>query len=541
MPEYQYEFKAKESGFVNMEYSLNNLKVIRMSYKELVAVSFAIWCLSLLFLGISTYSSEHQYYGYQILLFGWLSPLVFNFAWYANLFYLFGLISLARGKMPIGSPIIASVLSLDMFRYGEQLKDTGGSTIPVYGYGWGAILWLIAIYTLSIAAGKRGIEPESGYNEFDLRSARFLGVLLLSILVFGTFVLSVYQRIIANDDESELLYGVAFKRGFVCSRDNPEPVNPIQDFTGPLEIKHIGRAPSPFQHIKSQLLWGIPSIRVNKRDYFLDVEDESFVISVEGQGSPQAILEVNRTSGKDIRMKLTETSTSRQIVDFTWKHDKSRFYCPTYSTYTKFDVYPRRLLMEAIGIYESKPHRKKNFPKRKDRSVEGTIVGRTKIELISNAENVVQLSNGNAVVKDDMGLRMNCPENVGWKIKERNKLFPYEVPFEIDGTYYHLDRRSKLNYVTCQQGSVYLYRIYSNKESHFIQLQNRDIATFRKIWDEKVDFDKNQIEETKQLRLTSIELNGDLLQINLIDTIKDELIHLEAPFIHGESGLTVPM
>jgi len=63
-------------------------------------ISLATWCCSLFLPGLSLYSENKPLFGFEILLTGWMSPLMLNFAWFANVFFVFGLAKLLSGGAP---------------------------------------------------------------------------------------------------------------------------------------------------------------------------------------------------------------------------------------------------------------------------------------------------------------------------------------------------------------------------------------------------------------------------------------------------------
>ena len=266
--------------------------------ERLAFAAIIVWCVSLALPGIVLYGRHEDLYGYEILLLGWMSLLVANFAWYANIFFIFGIFRLLGGRAISTTAFLAVFLSLDTFRFSEMLLNEGGATAPVFGYGWGAVLWFAAIWLLVAAAGARKIEKAG-----DISSERVSGLRLRSIglglsLAIIAFVglLAIYQRLVANTAEYERLDGVAVKWGKVCSVPDPVVIEPISGFSGTLEVdtgKNYIRARYPFNQVKTLLSWGIPIVRMENTDYsYGNHVVEAEPMSVPATGTPAAVLYV---------------------------------------------------------------------------------------------------------------------------------------------------------------------------------------------------------------------------------------------------------
>ena len=149
---------------------------------RLAGASLGLWVISLLLPGIITGGMGESLPGYEILITGWLSPVVFNFAWYANPVYLLTGIGLFLGKTAPRSSLLSVVLGFDMFRLSELASSVGN--YEIYGLGWGAIVWLAALLLMMAAAGMRQIEvrpiiwwEDRGYEW--LKTAAFISLFLM--------------------------------------------------------------------------------------------------------------------------------------------------------------------------------------------------------------------------------------------------------------------------------------------------------------------------------------------------------------------------
>ena len=342
--------------------------------KRLAGMAFIIWLCSLPLTGIKLYfhiyAKEAWIYGYNILATGWLSPFVGNFAWFANLFFLYGVVKLRAGKPAITSSIIAAILSLDTFRFDQLLMNAGGSTAPVYGYGWGAVLWFLSLYLLMVAAGKREVEIAKESNkENQNKWLQSVGLILLGFTICTAGYFAIYDRITGNKFENQRLAGIAFKRGKICQVELTD-IAPISNFSGPLELvideKEAHADYYAFQP-KELLRWGILTVRFKGYDYFLD---NSEVISTRAvETKPMAILKVTEHQnfmsygmGNSnnywqiyIHATLVETATNRTVFDQTWGSENLHggsifFFCPDYKNSPNEYEQPRRLLIQALNL-----------------------------------------------------------------------------------------------------------------------------------------------------------------------------------------------
>lgn len=344
-----------------------------LSSKTLSQFALILWGLSLALTGFSFYSFQRPpISGIYILGIGWLSPLLFNVAWFANIFFLYGIKRLISGKPAFFPAIFAVLFSLDLFRFERFPLNEAGSETPVYGYGWGAVLWLLSIAIMLAAAGSyRHESNENTIPKIWLKWLRPLGfVLFLTILGMSGYFY-VTDREIANANELKRLEGIAFKRGKVCSDQTPTVGEPIANFTGTLLIIGDNFNGLRYSHfdIEELLRWGIPTIRFKGYDYYLrpdaladDRITEEELVEVQSSGLPSAILEVSTEKTKQgrilaINTKLTEASTNRLVFNQRWVREPvpsngGRYHCPDYNSFPRKGEDPRRLVLEALRMQE---------------------------------------------------------------------------------------------------------------------------------------------------------------------------------------------
>jgi hypothetical protein len=72
--------------------------------------------------GLVLYAEQRRMTGAEILALGWLSPLIGNFAWFANALFLWSLLRLGFGKPAVGLALLSTLLSLDAFRLGRPVR-----------------------------------------------------------------------------------------------------------------------------------------------------------------------------------------------------------------------------------------------------------------------------------------------------------------------------------------------------------------------------------------------------------------------------------
>ncbi|GEM_PF-2833759 len=318
----------------------------------LTIAALVIFLASLPFNCIASYTSKHSMYGFSILLLGWLGPLVGTFAWYANLFFCYSTIRLLKGKTVVISPIIAVLLSLDTFRYTEILLNEGGATVPVYGYGWGAILWFLSLGVIWLAAGIRSAQEGS-----NGKATCFIAALFTVALVSATSYFYFYDRNNATPAEATRLKGIAFKRAAVCKEPTAMPTVTSVSVIGPLEI--VGD-PSKFG---VDIFWDSPFfflrhgqsiVRVGGLDYFwVDSRDSRELIAKMASSKPEAQLKIDSTFDK-VNIELKLASEAKPVFSYHWEKQKNtRFTCPEIER----NLQPSQLVLNALSLPEAEKHK----------------------------------------------------------------------------------------------------------------------------------------------------------------------------------------
>lgn len=344
-----------DSAFINRSTEPGSAHVPSIYAHRLGQLSLVLWLLSLLLPAWALYNGD-QTPGYYVLMTGWLGPIVGNIAWFANVFFLSAAVKLVFHDRP--APISASVgmlVALDTLRYDEVLLNEGGTTAPIYGYGAGAILWLAAISILLMATGFKLASKRQGEGIVSSHWALACclgGGAMLALLVIFSAAFSVRDRLVANPTERIRLASVAFKRGPVCSADDPRPLAQLR-LAGPLGLRN-------YDHVyplnpEALLEWGIPVVRSEGKDfYFRNPSDPKTMDFSYAKGNANIQLEVVKKYSQEsfegfIRISMKSAESGAVAFDHTWRNEHGfRQMCPSYFSFPKEDQEPRKLVTSAL-------------------------------------------------------------------------------------------------------------------------------------------------------------------------------------------------
>ena len=128
---------------------------MKTSWRTISIVLGLAWAASLA-LPAATFGNEQGelWYGWAVLLLGWLGFFLGEFAWAANFLFAAALILLVRGRPPLvwGMMIgvLTSMLAADALTW-NQVYQTGGGVAPVLAYWSGYYLWVLATFTAGVA------------------------------------------------------------------------------------------------------------------------------------------------------------------------------------------------------------------------------------------------------------------------------------------------------------------------------------------------------------------------------------------------------
>jgi len=475
----------------------------RPSAKTLSHVALSLWVASLALTGLVLYAKQQRMTGVGILALGWLSPLIGNFAWFANPLFLWSLLRLRFGKPAVGLALLSVLLSLDAFRFSKYLLNEGGGSTPVYGYGWGFVLWLAALLVLLAAAGTRQIETrlEANSEENIDEWLRPMGFALCITMLITAGYLAIQDRTHANGIERERLSGLAFKRGPVCRAAEPSVQQPMGRNSGPVEVKFSEGAYSgieyPFNRPTDLLEWGIPIVRFAGRDYsYASAGDGKVLTSVPASTPPAGVLAVavSVVEGRQqIGAKLVEQYSERTVFDQVWRQEAQGVrYCPDYSIFPKEGEQPRKLMSEALSV-QSPPSGVQGQVARPrepaDNRVNAVILSNTVGPGLAESSNqqparsVEGQGNVASARRPWMGNR-NCPSHVGWDgwgAAGSPVSVNTGVPFMVGDRAFYPGYRDSFK-ALCEGDHAYLFFGVVRGDKYYLTIEKRMLSDFRQVW-----------------------------------------------------------
>lgn len=214
---------------------MNDKITNKPTLRLLLVLSGLFWLCSLPFLTYTFKTAGYnEYIGLNVLLIGWLAPLMLNFAWYSNLFIFYIFIQFFNFK----KSLVIAITSLLLLSHTSYVHDSimineNGNTASIYGFGLGYILWFTSIYILTIAVGLRNQEAHP-----DSKNSRFIlygGIILLCGNTLFTIIKSTIDYTTASSLERQHLLesGTIYKRGAVCTKEYKtkkfsQPVNTLE-------------------------------------------------------------------------------------------------------------------------------------------------------------------------------------------------------------------------------------------------------------------------------------------------------------------------
>lgn len=442
------------------------------------------------------YQQKHVI-GLEVLAVGWLGLLGMSFAWIANPLFLLSIVRLRRGKTASIPSILAAVVALDTARFTQYPLDEGGGSSAIYGYGWGAVIWFAALSILLLAAGTREYE-RSMMAAGSVRmppgaSLRPLGFVCLALVLVSAASLAVFDRVRSNTFEKSRLAGAAFKRGAVCGEERSETVTPISGFSGALELRldeNTNRYRSgPIGGPDTLLQWGIPTVRFNDQDYWVDTAIARPVIVSQPAGGPtSATLDVSKDNKKSLFRARLADSEGRIVFDQIWRGEKAYGrYCPEFSDFPSADDDPRRLLVQSLGIAKgSDDLRQKlsnglNWDYRVAATVESSPQHGQGIPQHSQASLPAQFG-GPPIQRSLLPLNRNCPEDVGWEFPRPGAGIPNANSFRVGDKAFYF-QRGGLSHAWCaDNGFVYLYSGLKTRDAYLLHVERRTLPELSLQW-----------------------------------------------------------
>lgn len=507
-------------------------------------IALALWFCSLPFTGLTLYSQQQHLLGYEILMAGWLSPLMLNFAWFANVFFLYAVYRMLIGKTPTISAVLATLLSLDTLRCTEILLDEGGGASSVYGYGWGAVLWFFSIFMMLFAVGNRRSETNPSNQGLRKRYwVQSLGLILILCTLVATSYFAVNDRIVASPTETQRLSRIAFKRGEICSALDPVVTSPIRVIHGSVEIvqgKSVLMAIYPFSQVKQLLSWGIPVVRIGGNDYsFESTAQGELLTSIPATGAPAATLFISEDDQRSISAKLVENGTNRTVFEQLWKREaypaERAYYCPDYKSFPGISDQPRKLIMQALTLRAAQStERDPGWDA--DESVEGVIIWKNNSEntqkIKGNRERESSASDKGGIIQYS-ALNTNCPTGVGWNGENHDSTLNVGLPFIVNGKSYFLGGGGRLR-ALCEGEHAYVYMTSSRGGNYYLKIQKRNLRDFQREWSVFVAISDIDLSSgADSLKVTSIRKEPGSIAFELASEFSGQAFLIQAPLIEN--------
>jgi hypothetical protein len=487
-----------------------------LSASVLCWLALACWTGSLLLPALGS-STEKRFIGVEALLGGWGAIYFGNFAWLANVWFIWASLRVLAGRKSDGLAFWAFVFSLDAFRLSRYLQNEGGSFAQVYGFGWGAVLWWLAMALIVAASGSLpNPDPGKRSKPAQWTMLKPIGLMLFGIIVIGVTFVAVTQRSTASVLEQKQLTGYAFKRTSVCTKEVNGVRVLLPHLDGPLLVDLPPKRSEslyPFERPEKLLLWGIPSVRIGGRDFRLThMGEELMLTSSPAKGHVGAILTV-RQSGAQLDVDLT-TSDGRMAFAQQWLKMPDGKECPEYSFIPKPEQPPRRLLVESLGLAPVAELPRVSQPS----PTPGALVAR--IDSWSNS---------------DAGRTAGCPTNIGWIDQ------PYPRPigaidlpsgFQIGEQVYYPKKLGSFQ-ARCVGHNIYLNQIVSMRTQGLrVLLQKRDSADFRLISTAAIDIESAILDtEERNFRIIDITEQPDGVTLKLVKSAKEPAVLIKANLV----------
>jgi len=496
-----------------------SLVISNISSHNLVYSALILWFISLTLPVFGEFSSpdenNHLGQGFYILLMGWMALFQLNFAWLANIFFLAGLGLRPKSYAYSG---LAVVFSLDTLRFTEYLANEGGSTRAITTYGWGAVIWGLAMCLLLWAnekydyEEKQKIVEKTGQKLKQSYIGAFLFFLLLSLSVFW----AISDRVNASDNELYNLKHYAFKKGDICRLQPEEFIEriPLDRQHGPLEIVVVDKTKDytrgSIANPKRLVSAGIPWVRY-QGDFHLEKDSNTIVIAEAEATPPFATIFVKdiREDDEDyVEVKLVETSANKVIFEQRWNFKTYFKACPDYyfhSWRNRLDV-PSRMLFEALNLPITEPGSRAVIAPQEAKEIEVKV---SKYELNSEHRIIATMRGRNK----QNGIEFND----SFKINNRTYI-----------------GRSDLRNLLVQDGRLYKYSINksSGKKKAAVYIREIYPDSFSTRWYASVPVEVPDvlIDRTgiSKLVVKSIHEKNGKLSVTVIDVIEMEKIDIQA-------------
>lgn len=152
------ELEVCQESQVRMESVLHFIKFDRIAWPAVALfLGGLLWVLSLT--QVVFYTSEDNVMGIWVLLTGWMGFAMFQFAWYANLLALLGLLLMYRQPNRAMALAVAAVLLAGQAFWFDTIPNET-SSVPVLDLGLGFWFWYASMVLITL-----GIIFDSGDRE----------------------------------------------------------------------------------------------------------------------------------------------------------------------------------------------------------------------------------------------------------------------------------------------------------------------------------------------------------------------------------------
>lgn len=500
------------------------------SSTTLSLIALALWIASLAFPALMFFPEKRVIYGYEILGGGWAGIFVLNIAWFANVLFWWTFFEISLKKVATNRALLTFLIALDAFLFFKMPYPFAVGLSPVYGYGWGAVFWLISICVLVAAAGsletkKREVASIALGNKSELGGGKLLALgIFLSFIFFALAAFWAYHdHSRGNEMEKERLSGLAFKKRAVCKDSTVEISKPVLNRLGALTVINLNKevSPDPFHRAEKIVQWGIP-VRVAGKDIQRIREGEDSFLKVSpAVGEAAATLYVSATATNGVvtqtSAKMVEAISDRLVFDQTWRMEPGGgMFCPDFSPDPNPGEQPRKLLLAAYGIAD-------NVDQSTPTGFDGAIKGKKYVaaKLQTETAGVGALPGISKEGKASMALlNQNCPSDVGWNGEDApvdlEMLFSGRA-FRIGSRNYYLGSRDR-QYAYCADGHVFLTEPYNAGGQIYVHIQKRALIDFKLIWTSTISVAVPSA-RTSNVMVKSVEEEGDSVSVRIVNLV----------------------
>lgn len=444
-------------------------------------------------------------FGLAILLNGWLSPLMANFAWFANPLFMLSAHRIWRGKSAVGLSLLTALVAADSFRVDTMPMNAAGHTSTIYGLGWGWFVWLSAVLVLVAAAGTQRFEQRvfSGNSGNLVGYTRHLGFLLLSVFAASITYLAVTDRSQANGSERARLAHVTFKIGPVCSVPEPTAQQRFGETPRSVEVlsQNVKGENYPYDLALALLKWGLPVVKVGPRDYSYVADGDRVLLTsvpsiapVAGRLTVQSMFREGKVEQRSI--EISRANDDQLMFSQTWRPEKrgNSVYCPDFSTYPKPDEEPRKVISEVLGLNWSTEVADEKLTDHVagGRDAKGSVVERGRLSPTTRTmlPPLPEPTTWDLRLVDDLvGRKVHgCPPDValGGGVGDELMRGSLRTAFSIGDRAYYLESRGRHKLI-CRGDAVYLHAGGASRDGFYLNVEKRMLSDFRQVWSTRVE------------------------------------------------------